>query len=92
MSDERGQAAAGFLGALMILGGVLIAALCGLCTLVMIGTGLSSGGRGQSGIIVLALVIGGIPTAFGGILIWGGIMVARNAQRPAPKVKLDTFD
>jgi len=92
VSDERGQAAAGFLGALMILGGVLIAALCGLCTLVMIGTGLSSGGRGQSGIIVLALVIGGIPTAFGGILIWGGIMVARNAQRPAPKVKLDTFD
>jgi hypothetical protein len=84
-----------FFGVMLIIGGVLMAALCGLCTLVVIGISLStpgdSEGFGGGGMLGVALIIGGIPTVVGGLLVWAGIAVLRSGRRRA-KVKLDTFD
>ena len=92
--DHEGRrTAARFFGALLIVGGALIAALCGLCTLLFVGVGMSNGGSGGegSGLVELALILGGVPTVFGGLLIWGGIALIRGARKRADKVKLDTF-
>jgi len=66
-----------FGGALMAVGG-LIAALCGLCTLGVIGFGVfDTFGGGSSaddlvGGIVMVSIIGGIPTGLGVLLfMWG---------------------
>ena len=84
-----------FFGVMLIIGGVLIALLCGLCTLVVIGISLSAPrdpqGYGGGGMVGVALIIGGIPTVVGGLLVWAGIAVLRSGRRPA-KVKLNTFD
>jgi hypothetical protein len=89
--------AGGFFGALLILGGILVAALCGLCTLVVIGTSVSAPhdpqGYGGGGMIPIALLLGGVPTVFGCLMIWGGIVLIRSSRKPAPPpVKPETFD
>ena len=90
--DHEGRRTAGrFFGALLIAGGALIAGLCGLCTLVFVGIGVSGGGEQESGLVVLALILGGVPTVFGGLLIWGGVALIRGARKRSGKVKLDTF-
>ena len=90
--DHEGRrTAARFFGALLIVGGALIAALCGLCTLLFVGVGVSGGSGGGSGLVELALILGGVPTVFGGLMIWGGIALIRGARKRADKVKLDTF-
>jgi hypothetical protein len=83
-----------FFGALLIVGGGLIALLCGLCTLVVIGSSLSSnsGEFSGGGMVGVALIVGGVPTVFGGLIIWGGVAMVRGPRRRDPKVKLDTFD
>ena len=54
---------------------VLIAALCGLCTLLVVGVSVSapdSGGPqnyGGGAMIPLALLLGGVPTVFGCLMI-----------------------
>jgi|HubBroStandDraft_1064217.scaffolds.fasta_scaffold808565_2 hypothetical protein len=89
----------GFFGALLILGGVLISLLCGLCTLAVIGTSVSSPsdpqGYGGGGMIGVALLLGGVPTVFGLLMIWAGIVLIRNSRKSAaptpPPVNPDTF-
>ncbi len=80
-----------FFGVMLIIAGILIALLCGLCTLVVLGLGLSGPGSGR-GIVGVALILGGVPTVVGGLLVWAGIAVLRSGRERPPKVKLDTFD
>lgn len=89
--------AGGFFGALLILGGVLVAALCGLCTLVVIGVSVSAPsdpqGYGGGAMIPIALLLGGVPTVFGCLMIWAGIVLIRNSRKAAqPPVKPETFE
>jgi hypothetical protein len=87
----------GFFGALLILGGVLIALFCGLCTLAVIGTSVSAPsdpqGYGGGGMIGIALLLGGVPTVFGLLMVWAGIVLIRNSRKtpPPPPVNPDTF-
>jgi hypothetical protein len=86
-----------FFGVLLIAGGVLIAFLCGLCTLAVIGVSVSapseSGSQNYGGgsMIPLALLLGGVPTVFGCLMIWGGIVLVRAKPAPPP-VKPETFE
>jgi hypothetical protein len=91
--------AGGFFGAILILAGVLIAALCGLCTLLVVGVSVSapdSGGPqnyGGGAMIPLALLLGGVPTVVGCLMIWAGIALIRSSRKPAPPpVKPETFE
>jgi hypothetical protein len=87
-----------FFGVMLIALGGLMAGLCGLCTLVVAGVSLSlpqdQQGYGGGGMIPVALIIGGVPTVFGAVMIWAGIAVLRAANRapPTPPVKPGTFD
>jgi hypothetical protein len=84
-----------FFGGLLIAAGALVAALCGLCTLVfIIGGSLSSNSSefGGDGMVVVALIVGGVPTVLGGLMIWGGVAIVRGRRRRDPKVRPDTFD
>jgi len=93
--DHEGRrTAARFFGVLLIVGGALMAALCGLCTLLFVGVGVSGGGQSGSGsgFVELALILGGVPTVFGGLMIWGGIVLVRGARKRSDKVTPDTFD
>jgi len=85
-----------FFGVLLIAAGVLIAALCGLCTVAIIGASVSTPsdpqGYGGGGMIGIALLLGGIPTLFGCLMIWGGIVLFRSGRKPPPPVKPETFD
>jgi hypothetical protein len=87
-----------FFGALLIVGGVLIALLCGLCTVVVIAASLSMpstsgqnyGGGSMTGV---ALLLGGVPTLFGCLMIWGGIVLVRAGRKPSPPpVNPETFE
>jgi hypothetical protein len=88
--------ASGFFGALLVLGGVLVAALCGLCTLVVIGTSVSmphdQQGYGGGGMIPIALLLGGVPTMFGCLMIWAGIVLIRSSRKPPAPIEPKTFD
>ena len=83
-----------FFGALLIVGGVLIAALCGLCTVVVIGASVSMPrdpqGYGGGGMIPVALIFGGVPMIFGGLMIWAGVALVRSGRKPAQPPK--TFE
>ncbi len=90
--------AGGFFGAILILGGVLIAALCGLCTLVVIGVSVSAPASngpqnyGGGAMIPVALLIGGVPFVFGCLMIWAGIVLIRSSRKTAqPPVPPETF-
>ncbi len=85
-----------FFGALLIIAGVLIAALCGLCTVVFIGASVAAPSGGQEfagdGMIPVALLLGGVPTVIGCLMIWAGIALIRAGRRTPPPVKPETFD
>ena len=85
-----------FFGELLIIAGALIAALCGLCTVVFIGASVASPSGGHElssdGMIPLALLLGGVPTVFGGLMIWAGIALTRSSRKTPPPVKPETFD
>jgi hypothetical protein len=65
-----------FLGALLIGAGCLIAGLGGLCTLFVAGMDAAEGGIDE--FVLLALLIGAVPVAVGGTLIFLG----RHLRRP----------
>lgn len=85
-----------FFGALLVVGGALIAVLCGLCTVVVIGVSVSmphdQQGYGGGGMVPVALLLGGVPTAFGCLAIWAGIVLLRAKPSSAPPVKPETFE
>ncbi len=67
-------------GAMMAIGG-LVAVLCGLCTATFMVAAMVPGG--DKGFFVMALVIGGIPTAIGVGLFVAGRAILR-APTPPP--------
>jgi hypothetical protein len=86
------MSAGGFFGALLVIAGVLLALLCGLCTLAVIGATVSAqalgGPHGGGAAIPLALLIGGVPTVFGCLMVWAGIVLIRSSLKSAqPPVK-----
>jgi hypothetical protein len=79
-----------FFGAALMAVGALMGGLCGLCTAVFVIGGLFSGGGaefGGAGMVVMALVIGGLPTLIGVGLFFGGRALWRDAQPPARPVQ-----
>jgi hypothetical protein len=79
-----------FFGVMLIVVGLLLAALCGLCTLVVAGGSLSmpsdSQGYGGGGMVGIALLLGGVPTLLGLGMIFAGVMLLRSARKPPPEV------
>jgi hypothetical protein len=78
-----------FFGVMLIALGALLAGLCGLCTLVVAGGSLSmpadQQGYGAGGMVGIALLLGGVPTVFGLLMIFAGVMLLRaGRQPPAP--------
>jgi hypothetical protein len=70
-----------FFGSLLLAGGVLIAGLCGLCTLVFVGGALFGGETHPftpSDMLVMSAIIGGVPTAVGVVLaLWGRALLSK---------------
>ena len=71
------------LGGILLAVGILIAGASGLCSLYVIGTGLSSGGSPGELLsdLPLVLMVGGIPFAVGVGLILGGRALIRSERR-----------
>jgi CHASE2 domain-containing sensor protein len=69
-----------FLGGLLIAVGALVFGLCGLCTIAFFVGGLLP--HGDKSFLVMALVIGGIPTGVGFLLLRFGIAMSRSSSPP----------
>ncbi|SFK15881.1 hypothetical protein [Caulobacter sp. UNC279MFTsu5.1] len=65
-------------GALLMAVGALMMALCGLCSLAFIVSMVGSGGGDLGGMLLLALVFGGVPIGVGFGIFWLG----RRLRRP----------
>ena len=84
VSDPAPDPTRAFFGAALMAVGALIAGLCGLCTVGFLLVSLFS--PGGSGVAVLAIPIGGIPTGLGLLLFWGGKSLRKpRPQKEAPK-------
>jgi hypothetical protein len=67
-----------FFGVALLGVGVLMATLCGLCTLVMLAFSMS-----EPGMAATSLIVGGVPFAIGLLLIWVGRQMLRPPAKPA---------
>jgi hypothetical protein len=80
-----------FFGSALMAVGALMGGLCGLCTAVFVIGGIfGGGGGGEFGggeMVVMALVIGGLPTLIGVGLFFGGRALWRDAQPPPRPVQ-----
>ena len=76
LQDERARMARKrLLGMILMTVGGLMALLCGLCTLAfgfVILTVPDGGAVGTLSSLLIPLIVGGLPTAVGGILFWIG--------------------
>jgi hypothetical protein len=98
-SPEPPPAQGQFIGWLLIAVGALMVLLCGGCTLVFWGVGVwtliespSAGGLGAMGLLFLMTgILGGLPAAGGGVLIWAGWRAVRPLQERGKNVGA-TFD
>jgi len=93
-SGQQRDPAQRFFGWLLIVMGGLILVLCGGCTLLMVGFGFAGGVTSSGAVISWLLVvglIGGLPTAAGGALVWVGWLLVRR-PRVTPKKVGETFD
>jgi hypothetical protein len=87
MTEPQPSPMRGFVGGMMVVIGVLMVTLCGLCTAVFaIGALVDlaqrrSGGELFSGgsLLQAALMLGLPPIAVGALLVWGGLRVRRQA-------------
>lgn len=71
-------------GTVLLVIGVLVAGLSGLCTGAFLFDQASSGVStldAESGVWMLILLFGGLPFLFGAMLIIGGVLALRNARR-----------
>lgn len=70
--------------------GALLIGLCGSCTAYFVAIGLADGdGTYASVFVIFGLVIGGLPTAVGALLLWWGLRRRKRAR--APKIPTDVF-
>jgi hypothetical protein len=92
--DTEGHAGRRFLGGCLIAVGLLIATVCGACTLIVgaaaVMTGFDSHAQGTLALILIslafALVVGGTPTAVGvGLVVIGWRLVRRPRPIPPPE-------
>jgi small neutral amino acid transporter SnatA (MarC family) len=98
-SPESPSPPAQFFGWLLVCLGALMVLLCGGCTLVIWGISLyaliqtpNAGGFGQMGLLVLmSSMIGGLPAAGGGVLVWAGWRALHPLRQPGKQVE-STFD
>ena len=84
-----------FFGAGLMAVGGLMAALCGTCTLYFLGAAVQNAfypeGLGSAALVsLLALLIGGLPTALGLLLTRWGWRLRRPARR-VPLSQIDAF-
>jgi len=76
-----------FFGAILVSVGVLMSAACGLCTLAFIAADIPNFQRHvyEAGLpSVIALLIGGTPTAIGVYLIWLGLREIKRSREGRP--------
>lgn len=78
-------------GGILLAIGLLIAGASGLCSLTILGMGLSESG-GLVTLLPMVAVVGGIPFAFGLMLFFGGRALLRQAKREAMKDAAEVFD
>jgi hypothetical protein len=77
-----------FFGGLLIICGMLMVLLCGLCTLAVIGASVATPAThdpqsyGGGAMIPVALLFGGVPTVFGGLVVWAGVAIFRGPRKP----------
>lgn len=76
----RGNAAARWLGGLLIAGGLLVAVTCGYVTADIAGACATEAPGSQ----VFVVIIGGIPTALGAITVIAGILVLLLSRPKTP--------
>jgi hypothetical protein len=78
-----------YFGSALLAGGVLIAGLCGLCTLVFMGGALFGGETHPftpTDMVIMASIIGGIPTVVGVVLaLWGRALLNGGGGPIEPK-------
>jgi hypothetical protein len=92
-ANPDGNPAGRFFGVLMMVAGVLIAGLSGLCTTVFGVAMTSEAGhnpREVGGLVVVMAIFGGIPFGFGVLAFFIGRFLYRSGRRPKPP--LSTFD
>jgi len=75
----KSDSVARFIGGAMIAVGALIFGLCGLCTLTFLVAGMIP--HGDRSFSMIALVVGGIPTALGFLLLRAGLTTFRGRRR-----------
>ena len=80
-----------FFGGLLLAVGILIAGASGLCSLTILGMGLTESG-GMVMMLPMVAVVGGIPFAFGLALFFGGRALLRQAKRESMKGVAEVFD
>jgi hypothetical protein len=98
MSQETGaregpNPVARFFGVLLIVAGVLVMGLCGLCSAGVLIASLASPGEEFSGLAMIPVVgiVGGVPIALGaGMFILGRQLAGPRRKRSKP-LNLDTF-
>lgn len=88
-TQPRTNVVLAFFGWVILLIGVLIAGLAGLCTLSLVPSMLS-GGNQMFGLGVV-IIFGGLPILFGVALVVAGIAMVR-AARPKPPRPPQTFE
>ena len=76
-----------FWGGLLVTVGVLIAGLCGLCTMVFVGLTLD-----QPVTLILPLVFGGPPILVGLLLVWAGRRILRQSREPGEEMPEKILD
>ena len=66
-----------FFGGLLIVVGVLMAGLAGLCTMAFLGMPGGINGPGDEGMVTLVLVLGVPPIVIGAAMVWAGVFLWR---------------
>lgn len=74
-------------GSILMGVGILIAGASGLCSLVVLGEGLSDVVGGFGEVLGIVLFVGGIPFGIGVAIFFGGRALVRQAKREAEKTK-----
>lgn len=75
--QDRRDPVARLFGALLMTVGVLMMALCGLCSLAFIVSVVGGGGSDVGGMLLLVLLVGGVPIAVGFGIFWLGRWLRR---------------